>query len=89
MKDHLVKQGKLNVWLSEYMNEYAAQDDGEFLYDWIKDNGITEEEAYDKDLKYYMAVDLAISQKDTADYTVAIVVGVDRRNNMYVMDMRR
>jgi len=89
IKQNLVGQGKLNVWLSEYMNQYAASDDGDFIYEWFKNNGVTEEEVWDKDLKYYIAVDLAISQKETADYTVIIVVWIDKYNNMYVVDVSR
>ena len=42
-----------------------------------------------KDLRIYAAGDLAISTKQDADYTVFIVVGVDRKHNIWVMDMHR
>jgi len=54
-----------------------------------------------KDIKYYLAhelppiveryilVDLAISQKESADYTVVISVGLDRDKNIYVLEYDR
>lgn len=39
-------------------------------------------------VKYYVGVDLAISQKSTADYTVIAVVGYDGKN-YYVVDIDR
>lgn len=89
IRQRLIDNGKLHVWLSEYMNEYADKEDWEFAYEWFKDQTVELSEAYDKKLKYYIAVDLAISQKETADYTVVLVAWVDSRNNIYVVDMAR
>ena len=40
-------------------------------------------------LNYYTAADLAISKKETADYSVIVTVGIDPRDNMYVVDLQR
>lgn len=40
-------------------------------------------------LRYYAAWDFAISQRQTADYTCGIVIGVDEKENAYVVDVRR
>jgi len=40
-------------------------------------------------LRYYAAVDFAISQKERADYTVIAVCGIDLDNRMHVVDVRR
>lgn len=41
------------------------------------------------DLDIYAAGDPAISQQDTADWTVFVVVGVDKDDNVWVLDERR
>ena len=38
------------------------------------------------ELNIFMTVDLAISQKDTADYTAIMVVGVNKDNHWFVLD---
>ena len=40
-----------------------------------------------KGLQFYISVDLAISEKDYADYTAITVVGVNRNNNWFVLHM--
>lgn len=40
-------------------------------------------------LRYYAAIDFAISKKERADYTVIAVVGIGLRNEMHVVDVRR
>lgn len=40
-------------------------------------------------LVYYAAGDLAISKADSADWSVFMVVGVDERNNIYIIDVIR
>lgn len=42
-----------------------------------------------EELRVYAAGDLAISTKQTADYTVFAVVGVDRQQNIWVLDIIR
>lgn len=42
-----------------------------------------------RDMRIYAAGDLAISTKQTADYTVFVVVGVDRQQNIWVLDVIR
>jgi predicted phage terminase large subunit-like protein len=42
-----------------------------------------------EELTIYAAGDLAISTKQTADYTVFVVAGVDRKHNIWILDMRR
>lgn len=52
-------------------------------------------QAYNKDtldydrLSYYTAVDFAISERESADYTVIATVGMDEDNKMYVVDIDR
>ena len=41
------------------------------------------------ELDIYAAGDLAISQKEQADYTVFAIVGVDKHDNIWILDVRR
>ena len=41
------------------------------------------------DLRVYAAADLAISTKQTADYSVFAVVGIDRQQNIWLLDIVR
>lgn len=43
----------------------------------------------DKVMKFYTAWDLAIGKEDRNDYTVGITVGIDRLDNIYVVDVVR
>lgn len=40
-------------------------------------------------LTYYTGVDFAISEKEHSDFTVIATVGIDDKNNMYVVDIER
>lgn len=42
-----------------------------------------------QDLDIYCAGDLAISTKEHADYTVFVIVGLDKDDNIWVLDVRR
>ena len=42
-----------------------------------------------KSLRYYQAWDLAIGKNDRNDFTVGITVGIDRLDNIYVVDLVR
>lgn len=42
-----------------------------------------------KSLRYYQAWDLAIGKNDRNDFTAGITVGIDRLDNMYIVDMVR
>jgi predicted phage terminase large subunit-like protein len=39
-----------------------------------------------KEVKVYFGIDLAISQKETADYFVLMVIGIDKDMNIFVLD---
>lgn len=41
------------------------------------------------ELRTYSAADLAISTKQTADFSVFVTVGIDRQQNIWVLDVRR
>jgi predicted phage terminase large subunit-like protein len=71
----------------QYQNDVElAKQDNIFKYDWIR---LYDSSELPRDLKIYMGVDLAISQKETADYFVICVIGLDPDNNIYVLDIYR
>lgn len=78
------KLGKIDIWYRERMCEALSPENQIFkdeyfkFFNW-KDLRIPE-------LNIFMTVDLAISQKDTADYTAIMVVGVNKDNHWFVLD---
>ena len=82
-----VEQGYPEGYAQEYLNypiddstAYFKRDDFRHTFD-IDELSIP--------LNYYSAVDFAISQRERADYTAIATVGVDSKNNIYVVDVRR
>lgn len=79
--------GKRNSFFQEYMLEVVSPENR--LFDLSCLNYWDEEEYADKvkGLSFYISVDLAISEKDYADYTAITVVGVNRNNHWFVLHM--
>jgi len=67
--------------LSEFNDEGNYQD---YIYIQTQDRAVRLE-----DLKIYTTVDLATSTKESADFTVVTTIGVDKENNVYVLDVIR
>lgn len=67
--------------LTEFNEEGNYQD---YVYIQTQDGAVRLE-----DLKIYTTVDLATSTKESADYTVVTTIGVDKDNNIYVLDLIR
>lgn len=59
-----------------YNKEHVSQSNGRWFYK-------------DRQLNIFAAVDFAYSQTKRSDYTSIVVVGVDRDNNIYVLDIDR
>lgn len=73
------------IWFEqEYQCAFVAAGATRIKREWLR---------YDdrppQDLKISMGVDLAISEKATADYTAAAVLGRDRDGVIYVLDIQR
>lgn len=71
------------VFAQEYLAEYVDRDAAKIKRDWIK---IANDK---KCLAYYIGVDLAISQKETADYTAIVVIGLTAENEIVVVEAKR
>ncbi len=75
-------------WSALYQQNPVA-DDGDYFkkedFQWYRQQDLPPLE----ELNFYTAWDLAIGQKEQNDFTVGITVGVDRKDNIYVVDIQR
>lgn len=71
------------AFLQEYMAEYVDRGASKIKREWLR----VDDSKICKD--YYVGVDLAISQKETADYTAIVVVGVTETDEVVVVDAIR
>jgi len=79
-------QGKTTAFWQEFMLQIAPKEN--LLYDISK---IRKYKTADigknrSSMTFYITVDLAISQKDTADYTVITVIGINDNNDWMLID---
>lgn len=85
-KADFLEQGLPDVYSQEFLNEpiddsVAMFKKGDFL-------AMKEDERRAK-MHHYISVDLAISQKETADYSVFLVAGMDENRMLYVKNVIR
>lgn len=74
-------------WSALYQQNPVADDGQYFTRSMVQ---YYDPEAVDQEkLRYYCAWDLAIGKNDRNDYSVGLVVGIDERDQMYVMDCVR
>lgn len=84
-RNSLISEGKIQEWASLYQQEPILTENAEFKSEYFK--FYEDEDIKDKELDHYTLVDLAISQKKTADFTVVLTVGKDRNGpNWYVRE---
>ena len=76
-------QGPRN-WAALFQQRPAPEEGDYFQRDWFRYY-----ETAPTDLTYYGASDYAVSTKDDADFTVHGVCGVDREDNIYIVDWYR
>lgn len=80
-KPEWFKYYKKNVY-KDYNDDGYMETKSVFLYD---DNKQTNE----KDLRIITTVDLATSTKESADFTVVCTIGIDKNQNIFVLDLIR
>jgi predicted phage terminase large subunit-like protein len=74
-------------WSALYQQNPVSDDGEYFTRDMIQYYNV---EDIDLDeMRYYCAWDLAIGKRDRNDYTVGMVVGVNERDELYIMDVVR
>jgi predicted phage terminase large subunit-like protein len=87
IKQNYKNQGLLDVFYCEYMNEPISDENAIFKKAYFK--YYEDDETIIKSLTKVMTVDLAISEKESADYTVIMVTGIDALNQIYVLEYVR
>lgn len=81
LEDRRRSMGTL-LFNSQYQNDVEAMKGRIFRAEWLR--------YYDQPpdgLRLYQGVDLAISQRESADYFAIVTVGVDREQNVFVLDV--
>jgi len=84
-RNSLSSDGKIQEWASLYQQEPVLTENAEFKSEYFK--FFEEKDIKDLEFDNYTLVDLAISQKKTADFTVVMTVSKDRNGpNWYVRE---
>ena len=83
-KEKWQKLGKIDTWFREKMCLAISPDSQIFKKEHFR--YYDPRELNREDLSVYTTVDLAISEKATADYTVVMTVGVNSQNQWFVLD---
>lgn len=85
-KERFRKMGELDIWFREKMCIAVSPDSQIFkksMFRYFEKASLKKE-----GLSFYTTVDLAISQADTADYTVICTLGVNSENHWFIVDLR-
>ena len=85
-RQDFIDRGLSDVYSQEYLNEPIDESVAYF-----KKNDFLAETKQDADkaLRYYIAGDLAISEKETSDYTVFVVAAVDENKFLHIKNVFR
>lgn len=84
-KDQFRKLGKLDVWYREKMCIALSPDKQTFKKEYFR---YYDKEDLQKNLSVFTTVDLAISEKLTADYTAICTIGVTPENHWMLLDFK-
>ena len=79
-------QGKLTSFWQEFMLVIAPKENMLYDLDKIRTYKQSDMVKNRNSMTYYISVDLAISQKDTADYTVISILGFNENNDWMLID---
>lgn len=80
------EQGAVNSFYQEMMLVVTPSENKLFDLEKINRYTLDSMKGILPSLSFYITVDLAISEKATADYTVILVVGVNENNDWFVLD---
>jgi predicted phage terminase large subunit-like protein len=91
-KKEYTEQGMSDIYSQEFLNEpidesVALVKKGDLLPITDEDKKLADEGH--KHFRYYITADLAVSEKEKADYTVFVVAGVDDNRIIYIKDIIR
>lgn len=79
--------GRVNMFFQEYMLQIINEDDQLFKKKYFKYFNYSDVVRNLDSYNTFTAVDLAVSTKNTADYTVVTTIAVDHNNNWFILDM--
>jgi predicted phage terminase large subunit-like protein len=85
-RQDFIDRGLSDVYSQEYLNEPI---DESVAYFKRSDFVAQSKEDKDKQLHYYIAADLAISERETADFSVFVVAAMDENRLLYVKNVIR
>ncbi len=85
-KSEYYEQGIPDVYSMEYLNIPIDESVAFFKR---KDFLPMDKEDLERKMNYYITADLAISQEETADYSVFVVAGVDENRTIHIKDVIR
>jgi predicted phage terminase large subunit-like protein len=85
-KDNFRTLGKLDIWMKEKMCEAISEETRTFHKEDIMHYDPALISDLSKKCNIFIAVDLAISEKQTADFTAIPVVGVNSDNHWFILD---
>lgn len=77
-----------NKFYQEYQNEVMDDEYRKFRYEWLE-HTFTEASIRGKSCNRFIAIDVADSKNETADWTFVAVVDIDADNNWYVRHAKR
>lgn len=86
IKNNLVRGGQKRVWDALYQQNPVPDEGNYFEKGMFRYYGQAPDR---RELYVYQAWDFAISEGKESDYTVGATIGVDFRDNVYVLDVRR
>lgn len=86
IKNNLIGGGQKRVWDALYQQNPIPDEGNFFSKEMFRYYGTKPSRT---DLYVYQAWDFAISEGKESDYTVGTCIGVDHRDNVYVLDQRR
>lgn len=86
IKNNLVAGGQKRVWDALYQQNPIPDDGNHFTKEMFRYYGSAPDR---RDLFVYQAWDFAITENQGSDYTVGVCIGVDHRDNIYFLDIRR
>jgi predicted phage terminase large subunit-like protein len=86
-REKSASMGSLDVWYRERMCECISPDTQVFEQEFFRYYEPREIQGSLGKWDVYVTVDLAISQKETADYTAIVAVAVDPDGNWFVLDV--
>ena len=86
IKNNLIGGGQKRVWDALYQQNPMPDEGNHFSKEMFQFYGSMPDR---RDLYVYQAWDFAISEGKESDYTVGMCIGVDHRDNVYVLDQRR